>query len=281
MPKTIKIGSSGSEVLSCQKRLNIHKIFCSEDGSFGPKTERAVKDFQRKFKLDIDGIVGPTTWKFLNDEPKSKIKPADKSEKDWMDLVPLLGPAMNARYQLSYAQMPKFPKGVDFLSSKYLGEEKTNCTMFTSYFVGNGFDVSFNIDQWKRWQLSGGEHFDYRGYGPGVCAEWGIGTMMPDGALPENGVYLLQTIKSWPRGHSWLIIDYDKNTDKILTLESNTVGFGLDGIGFGGIGPIRSTDAKNWVNRTRLTWKGRTEKLEEIKMCKLNINHDSVKDWIK
>jgi len=32
------------------------------DGIFGPKTESAVKAFQKKVKIGVDGIVGPKTW---------------------------------------------------------------------------------------------------------------------------------------------------------------------------------------------------------------------------
>jgi peptidoglycan hydrolase-like protein with peptidoglycan-binding domain len=31
------------------------------DGDFGPQTELAVKEFQRRVGLDPDGIVGPLT----------------------------------------------------------------------------------------------------------------------------------------------------------------------------------------------------------------------------
>jgi hypothetical protein len=36
------------------------------DGSFGAKTEAAVKDFQSCFSLTADGIVGPVTWNKIN-----------------------------------------------------------------------------------------------------------------------------------------------------------------------------------------------------------------------
>ena len=62
-------GSSGNDVKFIQKALNkIRKNYTGisripeEDGIFGDYTEKAVKDFQRIFNLDRDGIVGGKTW---------------------------------------------------------------------------------------------------------------------------------------------------------------------------------------------------------------------------
>jgi peptidoglycan hydrolase-like protein with peptidoglycan-binding domain len=35
------------------------------DGIFGPRTEAAVRDFQRNENLSVDGIVGRQTWTAL------------------------------------------------------------------------------------------------------------------------------------------------------------------------------------------------------------------------
>lgn len=53
----LKIGSRGKEVKELQEFLEI-----KADGDFGPKTEVAVKQWQKENGLVADGIVGPKTW---------------------------------------------------------------------------------------------------------------------------------------------------------------------------------------------------------------------------
>ena len=53
-------GSEGSLVFALQRQLKIES-----DGIFGPQTEAAVIEFQKKNGLDADGIVGPLTWSKL------------------------------------------------------------------------------------------------------------------------------------------------------------------------------------------------------------------------
>jgi len=282
MPATIRKGSKGSEVSLCQEDLNAHGFPCDVDGIFGSGTQAQVVAFQKAQGLAADGIVGPNTWAALAADPDTERPTSDPTpggEKDWSDFVPLLGPAMNATYALSGAQMPQLPPGLR-LNSRYIGEATTNCVMFTGYLLGNGFGGPFSGDQWARWALTQPEDYNYRGYGPGVCAEWGVGEMMPAGAVPKDGVYLLQTIRGWPSGHSWMVLDYDEATGKILTLESNTSGTGLNGVGFWNLGPIRSTNAANWKERVRTTWSERISSATEVSMCRLAIDHKSVLDWI-
>lgn len=59
-------GSTGGAVTSLQVLL-IHRwgLSCGVDGAdgdFGPNTENAVKQFQRRMGLTADGAVGPLTW---------------------------------------------------------------------------------------------------------------------------------------------------------------------------------------------------------------------------
>ena len=65
----LRVGSAGNEVKTAQVELNrigqnypaIPRI-SSPDGFFGVETERAVKEFQRIFNLEQDGIIGKATW---------------------------------------------------------------------------------------------------------------------------------------------------------------------------------------------------------------------------
>ena len=64
----IRKGSKGEEVSMWQSFLGSRKYKIAADGDFGPNTDRATRDFQKKNSLDADGIVGPKTY-----EAKAKL----------------------------------------------------------------------------------------------------------------------------------------------------------------------------------------------------------------
>lgn len=59
--KAIKYGMKGDPVANLQTILNKYGYNLAVDGSFGPKTLAAVKDYQKKNGLAVDGMVGPQT----------------------------------------------------------------------------------------------------------------------------------------------------------------------------------------------------------------------------
>ena len=58
--------------------LNALGFNCGEpDGAFGSNTEAAVKKFQEKYGLSVDGKVGQATWPKIKDAYEEKIKPEE------------------------------------------------------------------------------------------------------------------------------------------------------------------------------------------------------------
>jgi Negative regulator of beta-lactamase expression len=61
---TLRRGATGDLVRQVQAKLNVDVV-----GTFGPKTEAAVRAFQRDHNLVPDGIIGPSTWAALDSVP--------------------------------------------------------------------------------------------------------------------------------------------------------------------------------------------------------------------
>ena len=55
---TLRQGDKGQQVKALQKLIGGLTV----DGIFGAKTKAAVQSYQKKYKLAVDGIVGPKTW---------------------------------------------------------------------------------------------------------------------------------------------------------------------------------------------------------------------------
>ena len=58
----VSYGSKGENVKTLQNLLNQQGYSLDEDGVFGVKTQAAVKDYQKKNGLLLDGIAGDQTW---------------------------------------------------------------------------------------------------------------------------------------------------------------------------------------------------------------------------
>ncbi|SDH88260.1 peptidoglycan recognition protein family protein [Alteribacillus bidgolensis] len=62
----LKRGNTGLYVQELQNRLKANNVSTGEiDGIFGPRTEQAVRTFQKRKNLQVDGIAGPNTWEML------------------------------------------------------------------------------------------------------------------------------------------------------------------------------------------------------------------------
>lgn len=71
-------GDTGDEVAQLQRNLKEIGYQIEADGVYGPKTESVVKEFQKKYKLKVDGVAGSQTIIAL----KEGINVADTGFKD-------------------------------------------------------------------------------------------------------------------------------------------------------------------------------------------------------
>ncbi|MDD4187792.1 MAG: LysM peptidoglycan-binding domain-containing protein [Bacilli bacterium] len=69
----LKFGTNGVEVEELQKILiSLNYLNGTPDGYYGRSTEKAVINFQKDFNLAMDGIVGSTTWAYLEKAQNEK-----------------------------------------------------------------------------------------------------------------------------------------------------------------------------------------------------------------
>ena len=189
------------------------------------------------------------------------------------DMVGLFGLCKTNRYVLRRAQCPTQPYGgVRVLRT---GPDTTNCVTFTAWLLSHTFRPQrFTIKQWKRWMVSGDAEKiqSVPGFGPGVVLEWGFGT-----TAPGPGPWLCQVFDG-RSGHSFIVLDHEPVTDRILTLES--IGE-LDGIGYRQIGALRDVDhpGADWASKVTQTWAERIDDVKAAHVVRLNIT--GVRRWLR
>ena len=71
--RQVGYGSTGSAVSKLQTVLNQHGYDLAVDGIFGVKTQAAVRDYQQRNGLKLDGIAGPETWGSLLAQPTAPV----------------------------------------------------------------------------------------------------------------------------------------------------------------------------------------------------------------
>lgn len=80
--KNLKKGDKGEDVKAMQTKLIAAGYSCGSygaDGSFGPATDAAVRQFQKDMGIEVDGIFGPISTQKLN-EKLANPSPSPKTE---------------------------------------------------------------------------------------------------------------------------------------------------------------------------------------------------------
>ncbi|MEU6777032.1 peptidoglycan-binding protein [Streptomyces sp. NPDC046759] len=131
-------GSSGSCVVALQQDLNqIDGAGLAADGQFGPLTRQAVTDFQRKYGLQRDSIVGSKTAQTLSDARRDTVPIPEPVPANY---PPSFDPSKAARWAIDNAGVYQSPY------------KKEPCTDFTSHALAAG-GMPHNVDWYDEHDL--------------------------------------------------------------------------------------------------------------------------------
>lgn len=90
----LRLGSEGSRVVDLRRRLERSGDHVRDSGSpahFDVIVDSAVRRFQRRHGLDVDGIVGPATKRALNVPVETRVRQLEAAREAWEALPPDLG----------------------------------------------------------------------------------------------------------------------------------------------------------------------------------------------
>ncbi len=140
---SVKLGDTGTDVELIQERLKELKYFKKKcTGNFGPETDKAVKAFQKRNKLEADGSVGELTREALFSEDAREAA-TPKSSKPKPTAKPTTNPAANPGAGSPVADPDKASADAliayakTLVGSKYVrggkGPNKFDCSGFVYY----------------------------------------------------------------------------------------------------------------------------------------------------
>jgi len=135
-----KIGSKGKKVKLIQEWLSIHGIHLAIDGDFGPATDYAVRQFQKKKKLKVDGVVDSQTFERLTQPMSNSLKTIAPRGKTLGDLVVSYGQQHLAQHPIEIGGQNKGP-WVRLYMKGHEGPDWPWCAGFVSFVLKQASDT--------------------------------------------------------------------------------------------------------------------------------------------
>lgn len=266
--------SSAAYVMWVQSTLNrIAGAGLVVDGISGSLTKAAVKAFQSRSGLAVDGIVGPNTEAALlragatappgrvaapTPAPAPATGPLARLQVPESEVLALLGAFIPYRYGTPV----RYPHPLPGVSLPQGTQALTICCCFTEGLLVPAWAARHGSA--LKWDST--RHMDMMVRDDGVdtfspmkaVISTGMATAVPTGQAPSAWC-LAQGWRSFPSGHQFIVVARHAASDRVLTLEANTAGSGMDGVGCSGFGPLRNLPgqrppARWWEDARAPTW---------------------------
>lgn len=196
--------------------------------------------------IETKTVVPTTNYKFDQD-PKAVPE---------RSLTSLLVDFHDFTYDLDRA---RYPYALSGFKAPLAPPATNNCSTFVEALVVKAWENSISGFKWslenhKQMMIYSAD--DY--YSPVTClinAE--MAQAVPDhDQLPHPWTVIQGWRKQWTSGHTFMILDHHPDTDRVLTLESNSA-YKLNGVGYRMIGNVKQfpKPPDNWWDNDRLwTW---------------------------
>lgn len=172
---------------------------------------------------------------------------------DESELTQLLANFEGFIYDLDEA---RYPYPLDGVKLPMAPPDKNNCCTFVEALVVKAWQNVHNLE-WnneKHGQMMIFSAMDY--YSPVTALlHSDVATVLNPDDAPAPWSVIQGWRNQWRSGHTFIILDYHPETDRVLTLESNA-SYKLNGVGFRQIGNLRDVEIDRdwWKNEDLWTW---------------------------
>ncbi len=193
-------------------------------------------------------------------------------------LVELLPHFNEYTYDLHEAN---YPFELDGINVPQGPPSSNNCCTFVEAITVKAWQDSVSNFKWtnsKHGQMMIFSDEDF--FSPITClVESNMAMAVDDDANPHKWTVIQGWRSKWSGGHTFIILDHHKETDRVLTLESNKA-FKLNGVGFRMIGNFRDVNKPSsdwWSDSSLWTWEKIKATYAVRKQCVLKVKNIS---WV-